>query len=182
MTSPERNSRRPRFFGKLHKLPHAGAPVEIDDNGGRIVHVITRMRSYSQTSQPIKPQRSPESEIARSVHPEGYRSLANYLATVNLSSASNQEYSFKTLPRPTGRSTHVIITEYDLPRKTIMPHDVIVDERGTAWYSDFGEQYFGSLIRRPAKSPSGQCPSQNPTFPRACSTWKKPRTEQCGSA
>ncbi len=77
-------------------------PLRSTHTADEFVQVITRMRSYSQTSQPIKPQRSPESEIARSVHPEDYRSLANYLATVNLSSASNREYSFKTLPRPTG--------------------------------------------------------------------------------
>ncbi len=140
-------------------------PLRSTHTADEFVQVITRMRSYSQTSQPIKPQRSPESEIARSVHPEDYRKLANYLATVNLSSASNREYSFKTLPRPTGRSTHVIITEYDLPRPTIMPHDVIVDEHGTAWYSDFGEQYFGKLDPKTGKVTEWPVPKPKPNFP-----------------
>ena len=34
----------------------------------------------------------------------------------------NWEYPLKTLPRPSGRATHVVITEYDLPRKTLQPH------------------------------------------------------------
>ena len=51
----------------------------------------------------------------------------------------------KTLPRPTGKATHVIITEYDLPRPTIEPHDVIVDEHGMVWYTDFGEEFIGKL-------------------------------------
>jgi streptogramin lyase len=51
----------------------------------------------------------------------------------------------RTLPRPTGRATRVIYTEYDLPRATISPHDVIVDAEGIAWYSSFGEQNLGRL-------------------------------------
>ena len=140
-------------------------PIRSAHTADEFVAVIARMKSYSQTSQPIKPQRSPESEIVRSVRPEDYRSLANYLATVNLSSSSNRECSFKTLPRPTGRSTHVIITEYSLPRPTIMPHDVIVDEHGTVWYSDFGEQYFGKLDPKTGKVTEWRVPKPKPNFP-----------------
>ena len=43
--------------------------------------------------------------------------------------------SSSTLSRPTGRATHVIITEYDLPRPTIRPYDVIVGREGMVWYS-----------------------------------------------
>ena len=39
----------------------------------------------------------------------------------------------------------MIITEYDMPRKEAMPHDVIVDAEGKAWYSDFGHQFVGVL-------------------------------------
>jgi virginiamycin B lyase len=51
------------------------------------------------------------------------RQLADYLATINLSAAPEWTYMLKTLPHPTGRGTHVIITEYDLPRETIEPHE-----------------------------------------------------------
>src|SRR5262249_16493512 len=51
----------------------------------------------------------------------------------------------KTLPRPKGRETQVIITEYDLPRPTIEPHDVVIGSDGMAWYTNFGEQNVGRL-------------------------------------
>ena len=70
---------------------------------------------------------------------------------MNLSSVSKWEYPLKTLPRPTGRATRVMITEYDLSRKVAMPHDVIVDVSGIAWYSDFGSQYLGKLDPRTGK-------------------------------
>ena len=39
------------------------------------------------------------------------------------------EHLAQTAPRPKGKATHTIITEYDLPRKLAMPHDVVVDPR-----------------------------------------------------
>ena len=51
---------------------------------------------------------------------------AAYLATVNQSSGA-WSYALQTLPRAKGRGTRVVITEYELPRKPLMPHDAIVD-------------------------------------------------------
>ena len=62
-----------------------------------------------------------------------------------------KEFDIKTEPRPKGKATKVIITEYDLPRKEAMPHDVVLDANGHAWYSDFG-----SLVRRRARSQDRQ--------------------------
>src|SRR5215475_2267066 len=66
---------------------------------------------------------------------------AEFLASINLSEHTTWNYPLKTLPRPSGRATEVIITEYDLPRETIEPHDVVLDADGMAWYSSFGEQF-----------------------------------------
>src|SRR5256714_7726583 len=77
-----------------------------------------------------------------------YRGLADYLSSINLSSSAQWNYRLNTLPRPTGRATRVVITEYDLPREVIEPHDVLVDEQGIAWYSSFGEQNLGRLDPR----------------------------------
>ncbi len=107
------------------------------------VQVMVRMAGYAPGSNPLKPQRR-VGEI-EPINPERFRKQAEWLAAVNLSSVSRWEYALKTLPRPTGRATRVIITEYDLPRKVAMPHDVIVDASGMAWYSDFGSQYLGKL-------------------------------------
>jgi streptogramin lyase len=51
----------------------------------------------------------------------------------------------QTLPRLKGRSTHVIITEYDLPTKDWWPHDVTLDAKGNIWMGDFGDQFVGML-------------------------------------
>jgi virginiamycin B lyase len=73
------------------------------------------------------------------------RAAAEWLATVNLRNGSSHDYQFKTLPRPTGRATRMVVTEYDLPRTTIEPHDVIVDREGMVWYSDFGALFVGKM-------------------------------------
>ena len=39
-------------------------------------------------------------------------------------------YQLKTLPRPTGKATEVIYTEYDLPQRTRQPHDVSSIRKG----------------------------------------------------
>jgi streptogramin lyase len=71
--------------------------------------------------------------------------LAAYLATINLSNGPVWNYELKTLPRPKGRATRVVITEYDLPRQTIAPHDVRTDRDGHVWYSDFVENFLGEV-------------------------------------
>ena len=70
--------------------------------------------------------------------PERLRPRAEYLATINLSQSETFEYPLKTFPRLKGRSTKVVFTEYDLPRSNAMPHDVILDGAGAAWYTEFG--------------------------------------------
>jgi streptogramin lyase len=114
------------------------------------IQTLPRMANYANMSTPLHPQpRLAERSAATS--PEALKRQAEYFSTVNLSSASSWQYPLKTLPRPTGRSTRVIITEYDLPRPTVEPHDVIVDPQGAVWYSNFGEQYLGKLNPKTAK-------------------------------
>lgn len=126
--------------------------------------VIYRMMGYAQVSQPIKPQRRMEPN--RGGSPDLYREQANFLATVNLSSVDHWQYPLKMLPRPTGRSTHVIITEYDLPRPTIEPHDVIVDEHGMVWYTDFGEEFIGKLDPKTGALKEYPVPELKPGYPQ----------------
>jgi virginiamycin B lyase len=103
------------------------------------MHVVQRMMGYGAVSQPVKPQ--PMLDRARAGTPEQYRKLAEYLATINLSATDKWTYPLKTLPRPSGDSTRVIITEYNLPRPTIEPHDIVLDKEGNVWYTDFGEMF-----------------------------------------
>jgi virginiamycin B lyase len=105
--------------------------------------VITRMKGYGAVSQPIKPQRM--LDAARSGTPEQYRKMADYLASINLSSVDHWQYELKTLPRPKGQDTRAVITEYDMVRPTTEPHDILVDKEGNVWYTDFGEMFIGKF-------------------------------------
>jgi virginiamycin B lyase len=93
------------------------------------------------------------------------RRMAEYLATINLSGAPTWSYPLKTQARPTGRAGRVVITEYDLPRDTVQPHDVIVDGEGIAWYSSFGEPNLGRLDPTSGKVTEYPLPLQKPEFP-----------------
>jgi virginiamycin B lyase len=109
--------------------------------------VFMRMAKYSPGSMPARPQPllpGPRGERP-SVTGAAAKAAAEYLASVTLGNPDSTEYSFKTQARPKGKSTRVIITEYDLPRKEAQVHDVIVDRDGMAWYSDFGSQFAGVL-------------------------------------
>ena len=55
------------------------------------------------------------------------------------------------MPRPKGRSTIVVYTEYDLPNQYIQPHDVVLDREGNAWYSDFGQMFLGKMDTKSGK-------------------------------
>jgi len=107
------------------------------------MQVISRMKGYGAVSQPIKPQLMLDAD--RAGKPEEYRTMAEYLATINLSASDHWSYPLKTLARPTGRSTHVIVTEYDVVRPTTEPHDVVLDKDGNVWYSDFGELFISKF-------------------------------------
>ena len=59
-----------------------------------------------------------------------------------------------------------IITEYDLPRKEIQPHDVIVDPDGMVWFSHFGEQFLSKLDPKTGKVTDYPIPVQKPDHPK----------------
>ena len=72
--------------------------------------------------------------------------LARYLATVNLSGGkSTWPYELKTLPRPTGQATRVIITQWDMPRRGTVSHDMDVDANGIFWYTDESRMFVSKL-------------------------------------
>ena len=91
--------------------------------------------------------------------------MAEYLASVNLSKDELWDYPLKTLPRPTVRATRVVITEYDLPRKQIQPHDAIVDADGMVWFTHFGEQFLGKLDPKTGQVSEYPLPVIKPGYP-----------------
>ena len=126
--------------------------------------VLERMAGYANQSFPLHPQRRVSAPNLVRRFGAGTDDLARYLATINLSSTRAWPYALKTLPRPKGAATRVVVTEYDLPRRTIEPHDVIVDD-GIVWFSNFGEQTLGKLDPKTGKVIELQVPLVRPGFP-----------------
>ena len=128
--------------------------------------VFERMGGYYPGASDMQPQRLVGEHRRPAVNPAIAQRLAEYLASVNLSSQSTHGFDLKVSPRPSGRATRVIITEYDLPRKEIQPHDVIVDRDGVVWYSHFGEQFLSKLDPETGKVTDFPIPVQKPNHPK----------------
>ena len=125
--------------------------------------IFQRMGGYYPGSTPRKPQRL-VGDALRAVG-NADRSAAEYLASINLSQHDTWSYPLKTLPRLTGKSTHVIITEYDLPNSLIEPHDVALDREGAVWYSDFGQMFLGKMDAKTGKVTQYPIPETKKGFP-----------------
>ncbi|HUQ73154.1 MAG TPA: carboxypeptidase regulatory-like domain-containing protein [Burkholderiales bacterium] len=130
--------------------------------------VLPRMQGYVNQSIPQHPQLRKAERLMEErgdQRVQVYRSTAEYLSTINLAESPAWGYELKKFPRPTGRATRVVYTEYDLPRETISPHDVLVDDKGIAWYSSFGEQYLGRLDPKTGRVREFAIPEAKPGFP-----------------
>ncbi len=133
------------------------------------VQTMKRMASYANQSLPVRPQKRKAERLLEErgdQRDELFRKRAEWLASINLSTGDTWEYPFKTLPRPKGRATQVIITEYDLPRPMIEPHDVIVDKAGYAWYTNFGEENIGRLDPKTGRVTEYPLPELKPGWPQ----------------
>jgi streptogramin lyase len=130
--------------------------------------ILPRMQGYVNQSIPQHPQLRKAERLMEErgdQRVQVYRSTAEYLATINLGEARKWNYELKTQSRPSGRATRVIYTEYDLPRETISPHDVVVDAEGIAWYSSFGEQNLGRLDPKTGNVKEFPIETSKPGFP-----------------
>jgi virginiamycin B lyase len=136
----------------------------------KLATVIERMATYPQLSFPMKVQKLVAARVGGGEDPperrqSAWRRQAQYLSTVNLSQGDHWSYALKTHPRPKGRATRVIYTEYDLPKRTRQPHDVIVDSHGFAWYASFGEQILGKVDPRTGVVTEYDVPLLKPKMP-----------------
>src|SRR5712664_2637834 len=137
------------------------------DSAG-FLQALQRMAGYANQSTPLRPQRrlaDRDRELIGEERARFQREQAEWLSAINLSPGPSWQFALQSLPRPSGRGTRVIITEYDLPRETIQPHDVIVDAEGIAWYSSFGEQNLGKLDPRSGKVTEFPIALHKPGFP-----------------
>ncbi len=69
--------------------------------------------------------------------------MVKWLATVR--GPESKDPAFRVMPRPSGRATRAIITEYELPRLELATHDVAGDSKGNLWYSPHRSSYIGRL-------------------------------------
>ena len=115
---------------------------------------VQRMSTYANQSTPLNPQKRLTTRATEAVGEDRVRvqrAQAEFLASINLSQSSTWDYALKPFPRPKGKATQVVYTEYDLPRPTIEPHDVVLDPEGNAWYSNFGAQTLGKIDPKTGK-------------------------------
>ena len=134
-----------------------------DANG--FLKIFQLMAGFYPGSTPLHPQLLVGDARRNLSHGADAQKVAEWLSTVNLSKQKTWSYPLKTMPRLTGRSTHEIVTEYDLPSKLIEPHDVIVDRAGKVWFSDFGEMKLGELDPESGKTTEYDIPVTKQGFP-----------------
>ena len=115
------------------------------------LQIFERMANYYPGSTPLKPQRLAGTAVRDVQRGGDGRKTAEWLASINLSQQQTWSFPLKTQPRLTGKSTRVIITEYDLPNPLIQPHDVVLDREGSVWYSDFGQMFLGKMDPKTGK-------------------------------
>jgi streptogramin lyase len=130
--------------------------------------LVPRMMRYGAMSKPNHPQVAPDRSPTSAPKGDVLRKFADYLASINRSTNPSFAFPLKTAPRPSGRATRVILTEYELPRPELTePHDVVVDPSGTGtvWYSNFGEQTLGELDPKTGKVTEYPLPLLKPDAP-----------------
>jgi virginiamycin B lyase len=129
--------------------------VRSTHNTAEFVQVMQRMTTYANQSLPVRPQKRVAERLLEERGDNRSRAQeqrGEWLATINLNERDTWDYQLKGMARPTGRGTQVIITEYDLPRDMIEPHDVIINPKdGMVWYTNFGEQNIGKLDPKTGK-------------------------------
>ena len=82
--------------------------------------------------------------------------------SINLSGGEKWSYDLKTLPRPKGKATQVVVTTYDMPRKDSAPHDTARDADGIVWFSDFQAPVIGRLDPKTGEVKEIPIPIQKP--------------------
>ena len=151
-------------------------------DGEQFVDIFNRMVGYYPGSTPEQPQRLVGNAQRSLGQGPNVRLVAEYLASVNLSKET-WSYPLKTLPRLTGRSNRFIVTEYDLPRRLIQPHDVVARRAGHGLVHAFRRavpRQDGS--RRPARSRNSRSRCSSRAIRSARSISNSTRTAISGSA
>jgi streptogramin lyase len=163
MSVPGTNDQKQYLFRTCSHC-HTWAPIlkSAYDTSGWMA-ALARMPRWDQVSLIDKPVLSPDQGRA----PFGNKEFAQYLSSINWSSHPDHDFELKTLPRPRGEDTRVIITEYDLPRTEAEPHDVAPDKAGMVWYQDFMDGIVGRLNIATGEVKEWHDPVAKPGYPSA---------------
>ncbi len=83
----------------------------------------------------------------------------------------SQDPPMLPMPRPRGMATRVIVTEYELPRTLLAPHDVHGDSQGYIWYTPHRSPYVGKLDPRTGRVQEYRVPDVPGVLPGTHRVW-----------
>ncbi len=95
--------------------------------------------------------------------------IAPWLARVR--GPDSEDMPFQVLPGPRGAATRAIVTEYELPRMLLAPHDVGGDSQGNIWYTPHRSPYVGKLDPRTGIVTEYRVPKTPGVLPGTHSVW-----------
>ena len=72
---------------------------------------------------------------------EDQQKLVQWLAKVR--GPESVDAPYQTFPRPRGRATRAVVTEYEIPRELLGLHDVSGDSQGNIWFTSHKANYLG---------------------------------------
>src|ERR1700722_17076602 len=112
--------------------------------------IVDRMTQYSGTSLVIRIKGitttgGGNNSVTRrdGTSPEEVATLVKFLTRVRGPNA--QDEPLRVFPRPSGGSTKVVITEYELPQALLALHDAQGDSKGNIWFSSHKTDVVGKL-------------------------------------
>jgi streptogramin lyase/cytochrome c5 len=98
--------------------------------------IVDRMMHFTGTSIAVRntPMSAPDPE---------YKLIVKFLSRVRGPDA--QDAPLRVFPRPSGESTRVVVTEYELPQQLLALHDAASDAQGNIWFTSHKTRYVGKL-------------------------------------
>jgi streptogramin lyase len=114
-----------------------------DEHGWTLL--VNRMMTYATRLliQPRTGRNEEDSPVGFGMTEEEKNVIIQFLARVR---GPNSEWALmRAFPRPIGRATRAIITEYEFPRFDQRPHDVVGDAQGNIWFDSNRNPLIGKL-------------------------------------
>ena len=98
--------------------------------------IVDRMMHFTGTAIAVrnKPMDAPDPE---------YDMMVKFLSRVR--GPESQDEPVRVFPRPRGESTHVVVTEYELPQQLLALHDAGPDNQGNIWFTSHKTRFVGKL-------------------------------------